>query len=462
MAKSFLEGVEDYLKRGLTPFQTPGHKQGRWVSEDLKALMGEKPFQIDLSEPGDGSLGETLAGAQRRAAEKRGVIASFFLWNGTTGGILASFLAACSGRRVVLPRAAHRSVFAALALADAVPLYVQPEVLPGWEIFLPTEPAAFHRKLGDAACLFLTHPTYWGLVREWQPLFAAAHEKDMPVIVDQAHGPHFPASSRLPGDALRQGADLVIESTHKVSTALTQSSMLHLGSGRIEPFLIEEALQLVQSTSPSFLLLCSLEAAALKEDGSLWEETVELAAWSREKLNEAGWQVLAERDLPRGVSLDPTRLVVNVGARGYSGIGAADFLKERAGVVVEMADQGNLLFLLTPGDDKESVKKILEGLRLLLVEGAKDKKEIAMPPFPQSVLSPRKALLGPKRALSLKDAVGELAASMVVPYPPGIPLLVPGEEIEAAQLEYLAHILALGWQVDGLVAGDKILVYTGG
>jgi arginine decarboxylase len=456
-------GVRRYIENKLYPFQTPGHKQGRWVSEDLKKLLGEAPFLVDLSEPQGVDLPQALAQAQSLARENSGAKASFFLWNGTTGGILASFLAACPGKRVLLSRCAHRSAFAALALAGAEPCYCIPQTLPSWEIFLPIEPGEFASRLPEADAIFLTHPSYWGLCRNWQDLIGYAHNQDKVVVVDQAHGPHFRLSPKLPPDAIAMGADLVVESTHKLGTALTQSSMLHLGTERVAPSLVEEALAMVQSTSPSFLLLLSLEAQTAEEAayGPLWERTVALATSCRDKLQGRGWPVLSEADLPDGLKLDPTRLVVHVRAKGQSGITASKFLKERAGVVPEMADQHNLVFLLTPADDEESIERLVAGFELLEREGEAE-GAIPQPPFPHSALPPRQALTGKRGLRALNDAAGEIAGSMVVPYPPGIPLLAPGDVIGKEQVEYLAWLRKLGWQVDGITGQGEILIYQGG
>lgn len=458
-----LSGVRSYIEDKLYPFQTPGHKQGRWVSQELLELMGAAPFLMDLSEPGGIDIPEALAQAQALAQKASGSKASFFLWNGTTGGILASFLAACPHKRVVLSRCAHRSVFAALALAGAEPCYLLPQTLPGWELFLPPEEQEYEARLAAADAIFLTHPSYWGLARNWQDLFFLAHSLEKVVLVDQAHGPHFRLSSKLPPDAIALGADLVVESTHKVSTALTQASMLHLGSDRISPMLVEEALGMVQSTSPSFLLLLSLEAAIATEKsaGPLWERTVELASSARGKLQEMGWPVLSQADVPEGIYVDQTRLVVHVRAKGLSGITARAFLKERSGIVPEMADQHNVVFLLTPGDDQEAIERLVAGFELLAQEGIKE-GAIAQPPFPQTALSPRQALTGIRRLVPLQEAAGEVAGSLVVPYPPGIPLLVPGDAIGKEQIEYLTWIRKLGWQVDGITPQGEILIYQGG
>ena len=458
-----LEGVRRYIEDNLAPFQTPGHKQGRWVSKDLKDLMGEAPFLMDLSEPHGIDLPGALAQAQDLARASSGAKASFFLWNGTTGGILASFLAACPGKRVLLSRCAHRSVFAALALAGAEPIYLLPQTLPKWEIFLPPSIEEYKDKFKAADALFLTHPSYWGLARNWQELFSLAHSQDKLVIVDQAHGPHFRLCGKLPPDAIAMGADLVVESTHKVSTALTQASMLHLGTERVAPPLVSEALSMVQSTSPSFLLLCSLEAAVAQDAkaGPLWERTVQLAAGARACLQALGWPVLHKEELPRGIVQDPTRLVVHVRGKGQSGIVASQFLKERVGIVPEMADQHNVVLLLTPADDEETIERLVAGFALLAKEG-KEAGAIPQPPFPKAVLSPKLAICGTRQLLPLQKAVGEVAGAMVVPYPPGIPLLAPGDAIEKEQVEYLTWIRKQGWQVDGLTCEGEILVYRGG
>ncbi len=458
-----LRGVRNYIESGLYPFQTPGHKQGRWINKELLDFLGKAPFLADLSEPAGVDFAQALAGAQELARSAAGSEACFFLWNGTTGGILAAFLAACPGKEVVLSRSAHRSVFAALALSGAQPRYLLPQLLPDWGLPLPVQPQAYEAGLRQAAAVFFTHPSYWGLCRDWRDLIFLAHSLDKLVLVDQAHGPHFRLSGQLPPDSIAMGADLVVESSHKLGAALTQASMLHLGSKRVAPSLVQEALGMVQSTSPSFLLLLSLEQAAIaeKKASPLWERTLELAAWARAELKTEGWPVLSQADLPSGVLLDQTRLVVHVRGKGQNGISACRFLKERAGVVPEMADQHNVVFLLTPADTKEAVRRLVAGFELLTKEGKRE-GAIAQPPYPEPVLSPRRALLGSRRLLSLEKAAGEVSGALVVPYPPGIPLLAPGDAIAEEQVEYLSWIRKLGWQVDGLTPQGEILICQGG
>ena len=460
--RTLLESVRKYMEEQLYPFQTPAHKQGRWVDEKLLSFLGKAPFLADLSEPAGLDFAEALEAAQRRARDLAGAKASFFLWNGTTGGILAAVLAS-RPKQVVLSRSAHRSVFASLALAGAEPRYLYPRTLPGWEIFLPPDPQDYAAGLDTAEAVLLTHPSYWGLARNWQDLIFLAHSMDKLVLVDQAHGPHFRLSRKLPPSALEMGADLVVESTHKLGTAFTQASLLHLGTERIEQHSVAEALRLVQSTSPSFLLLLSLEAAVVKEEegGAVWEKTLELARFARQKLEEQGWPVLSQADLPPGVLLDESRLVVRVRERGQSGIGAARFLKEEAKVVPEMADQHNVVLLLTPADDEASIGRLLEGFGRLIQEGKRE-AAVSPPPFPELALSPRQALLGPKGLVPLAEAAGEVAGNLVVPYPPGIPLLAPGDAIGKEHVEYLTWIKKLGWQVDGLTSSGEILIYQGG
>jgi arginine decarboxylase len=279
------------------PFYTPGHKRGQGIHPPLSALLGTAAFRADLPElPELDNLFApegVIRDAQDLAAKVFGADRTWFLVNGSTCGIEAAVLATCNpGDKIILPRNSHQSAIAALILSGAVPIFVQPEYDPDWEIAhsIPSsDVAAALERHPDTKAVMMVYPTYYGVCGDVEAIAQLAHHYQIPLIVDEAHGAHFAFHSELPIPALAAGADVSIQSIHKVLGAMTQASMLHLRSHYVNPDRVNRALQLVQSTSPSYLLLASLDAARQQvalQGKKLMTRTLELADIARTRLSQ--------------------------------------------------------------------------------------------------------------------------------------------------------------------------------
>jgi len=443
------EALVQYGKRVTAPFHIPGHKMGKAAPCALQQVMGPGGLGMDLTEaPGLDDLHApegVIAEAQALAAEAFGAAHSFFLVGGTTAGIHGLILAACQpGDVLAVPRNAHRSVLGALILSGAWPAWVRVAFHEAVDVATRIDQASLRAALPGAKAAFLVHPTYYGMVGDLAAEIALVHEAGLPVLVDEAHGTHFAFHPALPPSALSCGADGVVQSTHKTGGSLTQSSMCHLGKeSRLPVHRVAEMLRLVQSTSPSYLLMASLDLA--RRDlvlcgEAMWDRALGLARRARKRLQgEPGIEV-CDTD-------DPTKLLINVSGRGLTGFQAADWLWSR-GVAVESAGLRHILAVVTPGDSEASIEA-LAGALADLPEGPGAPPVPPEPPWPEVVLSPREAFLGLKESVPLSQAVGRIAAELVAPYPPGIPAVAPGERLTADVVRYLQEAVSAGHHLQG-------------
>ena len=467
------ETLTSYARSGMYGFHTPGHKGGRFAAPELANLVGKSGLALDLPAmtATDNTFhpGGCIRDAQQLAADLFGARETFFLSAGSTLGIAAALLAAVPpGRTVALPRNIHRSVVAGLVLSGALPRFIPHEVLPECGA-LGVSPSALTAVLDTdprPAAVLLTRPSYYGLARELGDLVAICRERKVPLIVDEAHGAHLHfLPARRPQPALAAGADLVVQSCHKTLGSLVGSAQLHVGrDALIEAEPVQEELNFLQTTSPSFLLLASLDVMRRW----LWREGEQLFATAIEQAHQLedaieallGLQVFRPELDPRLADhqRDPLRLVVNVSGTGWSGYEVERFLRTDFHVEDEMADWFNVVYVLSPHDDPAARERLVAGLRSVSERGARSmergvKTENSMLPAPSSLLQPsipplamppRTAALARKSTVTLDNAAGRTCAEMVMFYPPGIPLLMPGELVTSETVDVCRQLLAAG------------------
>ncbi len=434
----------------------PGHKQSiAALHPDAALLLGQPLVANDLSEMGGFDYlhapGGTILQAQQRAAEVFGAARTWFLVNGSTVGNLAAVTALLGdGESLLMLRASHRSVYAGVVLAGAEPNYVpmlHDSEHDGW--FVGDDSVLDTLRPGDVGALHLTRPNYYGMAVDMQRWVDTARRLDVALIVDEAHGSHFAFDSRLPSSALAMGADISIQSTHKTLGGLTQASMLHVSQRGLRwADRIGRALQQLQSSSPSAVLTVSLDLAAdhLRGDGKqLVARAIDLATELANRIPTPLTVVQAT-----GPAIDPTKLVMDVRALSMTGFDASAWLRENHGIWVELADQHRIVCSVTIGDTSESVADLLAALTELASQrgsrGADASPEWVSPP---RALSPRRAVQAAVDAVGLDAAIGRVAAEYVIPYPPGIPLVVPGERFTSQVLDALARYRAAGSKIVG-------------
>jgi len=479
-----LDAIATNAKRLHTPFYTPGHKQGKGISPKLAETIGKAVFRADLTELTDLDNLFTPNGviqqAQQLAAQAFGASQTWFLVNGSTCGIEAAILATCNdGDKIILPRNVHLSAISGLILSGAIPIFINPEYDSTLDIahsITPRSLEAALKKHPDTKAVIMVYPTYYGVCGDIQEIAKITHEYNIPLLVDEAHGAHFAFHPELPISALAAGADLTVQSIHKTLGAMTQASMLHVQGNRININRINKALQLLQSSSPSYLLLASLDAARQQialHGAELLTHTLQLADQARNKISQIpglsvfdfpqilgasssvgisqGSKMLA---LTRNLNLDKTRLTVTVSQLGITGFEAEEILDEQLNVTPEFASLQHLTFIISFANTATDIEQLVKAFTILANKYSKQSKPlVAIDKGLKSVisnfntrtsLSPRQAFFAPTETVPIEQTINRTCAEIVCPYPPGIPLLMPGEIITTAALEYLQQIQSMG------------------
>jgi arginine/lysine/ornithine decarboxylase len=463
-----LERLKDCAQRSSAAFHTPGHKRGQGISSILNDWLGAAVFQADLPELPE--LDNLLAPdgviqqAQELAAAAFGAEQTWFLANGSTCGVEAAVLATCQpGDKIILPRNVHQSAIAALILSGAVPVFVSPDYDASWNLAHGVTPAAIEAAIEqhpDAKAVLIVSPTYYGVVSQVQKIAEIAHQCAIPLLVDEAHGAHFAFHPELPASALSLGADLTVQSIHKTLSALTQAAMLHVQGDRIDRDRLTRSLSLVQSTSPNYLLLASLDAARQQmatQGTALMQRSLNLATRARQELSQIPeLAVLDDRSAqtPGFADLDLTRITIDVTGLGLTGFEADEILHKTLGVTAELPDLHHLTFIVSPGNTEADIDRLIAAFRTLATELEPQNQPKFHCLYPSSFilhssLSPRQAFFSASVTVPLAQAVDQVSAELVCPYPPGIPVLLPGEVITTEAIEYLQKVLAAGGIVTG-------------
>lgn len=456
-----IKALDKYRRLKIAPFHMPGHKKGKGVLPKFASMFKTDPFALDLTEvPGLDDLHNPcgpIAEAQNYAAGIFGADYTFFLVNGTTTGIHAAIMASCGqDDELILPRDAHRSALGACILSGACPKYIPVSINTDFMIPLPAKTDdlvsildASHR----ARAVFQVYPSYFGLAGDLKGAAEAAHTRSLPLIADEAHGAHFRFSSCLPADAIESGADISIQSTHKTLGAFTQASMLHIKGGLVDNNSVARQLRILQTTSPSYLLMASLDATTYHmgtEGSSLVAEIVKIAAWARNKINSLpGMHCLGEEILlESGVtSFDPAKLLISVCDTGLTGYQAAHLLRRKYKIQVELSDKYNILCMFSIGNKSADAAQLVAALSEIAlkrshIKNVRSSWGFNTFPAPHVVLSPREAWFSPRQQVPLETSCGKIAAEMVAPYPPGIPVLCPGETVTAEIIEVIQRFKA--------------------
>lgn len=462
-ATPFVDALRRASQRRHAPFYTPGHKRGAgaplrcwWGSDVLAADLPELPELDNLFAPSG-----TIAEAQRLAAAAFGATETWFLSNGSTAGVIAAILATCApGDRLILPRNVHQSVISGLILSGAWPVFVPPVYSPQWGLTMGVDPAAIAAALErtpDVKAVLVVSPTYYGTCSDLRAIAQMCHAHGVPLIVDEAHGAHFVAHPDLPATALSSGADVAVQSTHKTLSSLTQSAMLHRQGDRVPSGRLAQALQLVQSTSPSALLLASLDAARHQiaaQGKPLLAQTLMLSRAARQQLSALAPLRVLTPAAAAPFSLDLTRLTIDVSRLDITGFEGDAWLCDR-GVVAELPEQRSLTFILSLGNCEADVVRLVDAVTDLVssvvssVQGQARFTETSALPIPSLNCSPREAFFAPGEVVSPDAAVGRTCKATICPYPPGIPALLPGEVVSAEVLARLRAIAASGGILTG-------------
>ncbi|KAJ1410458.1 Pyridoxal phosphate-dependent transferase, major domain [Sesbania bispinosa] len=430
-------------------FHFPGHNRGNAAPASMSRLIGIRPYGHDLPElPELDNLfcpqGPILE-AQKEAAKLFGSSETWFLVGGTTCGIQAAIMATCSpGEFLILPRNCHLSAISAMVLSGAVPKYIIPDYKNDWDIAGGVTPLQVLKAIQELemegkkpAAVFITSPTYHGICSNLSEISDLCHSRKIPLIVDEAHGAHQGFHSELPNSALQQGADLTVQSTHKVLCSLTQSSMLHMS----------DAARAQLSESPDIL----------------FNHAIELAYEAKCVLKQIpGISVLENSSFPTFPAIDPLRLTVGFWKLGLSGYKADEILYRDYGIVCELVGNKSITYALNLGTRRDHVQRLLLGIKHLAatyssIQQPEERVHTGHAPFDDIImrLIPRDAFFASKRKVTVKESLGEVSGELICPYPPGIPVLIPGEVVTEKAVDYLLHVRSKGAEISG--ASDPLL-----
>ncbi|HOK24626.1 MAG TPA: aminotransferase class I/II-fold pyridoxal phosphate-dependent enzyme [Coprothermobacter proteolyticus] len=464
----YYSGLLAYIAKHRASFHMPGHKRGRGVHPDFKAFLGENVFLLDLTEVQGVDYLHKPTGILREAmdllADAYGAKESFFLVNGSTVGNQAALMAVGGpGKKILIARNSHRSVVGGLILNGSIPVYLPVNVDPELGITTSVSPEVLREYLdkNDVDAVFLTNPNYYGVSGNIRELVDIVHEHGLPIVVDEAHGAHFHFHQALPLSAVDAGADLVVQSTHKTLSSMTQSSWMHMNGDLVDVELLKAALRTLQSSSPNYVLMASLDVARMQmatEGAELLSSALNVAQYLREAINEIpGLQCFGrERVGKYGIfDVDLTKITITVLGLGLTGYKVEQLLNDELGVEVELSDPNNILAFVTIGDDYDNADKLIKAMSNLSERffGKLPPLETAavhtFPVLPEVVLTPREAFFAEKKVVPFREAVGAISAESVVLYPPGIPVIAPGERITEESFDYVMKRKEEGAEVQG-------------
>lgn len=462
--KTIFDAMKDYSADGALAFHTPGHKQGLGAHELLKNLITAEGLrqEVSLMEELDDlhSPHTCIAAAEKLAAELWHAGDALFIVNGTSGAIQAMILATLKPNDLVfVPRNSHRAVTAGLILSGAIPIFLPVEFSNELKIPLNITVETLKRaikKFPQARGLILTSPNYYGVAADVEKIAKILHAAGMLLLVDEAHGAHLQFCTELPISAMDAGADLAAQSTHKLLGSMTQTSMLMIRKN-FDAARVRRAASLLQTTSPNYLLLASLDIARLQMFESGQEKisaAVELSKILRAEVNKISG--LKTFDAVKDFSLDLTKVTVNVEGLGITGMDAEKILRHELKIQCELSDAANLLFIISYADNLATVSK-LAGQLAKLPRGDKIISNIyALSPMPYALpeISPREIFFATSEIVPLEKSVGRICAEEVTFYPPGIPIINLGERITLEVVQQIRELQALG----GRTLGDKDFV----
>ena len=458
-----LEALKKYKLMRVLPFDVPGHKHGRGNIE-LTEFLGEKCLDVDVNsmKPLDNLCHpvSVIKDAEELAAKAFGAKHAFFMVNGTTSAVQAMVLSVCKrGEKIIMPRNVHRSAINALIISGAIPVYVNPGT--NKQIGIPlgmsvkdVEKAILENR--DAKAILINNPTYYGICSNLKEITKLAHKYGMKVLVDEAHGTHFYFNDKLPMSAMEAGADMAAVSMHKTGGSLTQSSILLINND-INKGYVHQIINLTQTTSASYLLLSSLDISRrnLALNGTkIIDKIINLAEYAREEINDLGGYYAYSKELINNDTVydfDVTKLAVCTLGIGLAGIEVYSILRDEYEIQIELGDLANILAMISVGDNDLAIERLVSSLFDIKRLYKKDSTGIFDHEYinPTVVLAPQEAFYSNKESIPINESEGRVCTEFVMCYPPGIPILAPGERITEEILTYIQYAKERGCSLTG-------------
>lgn len=458
-----LEAMKQHLQNRVVPFDVPGHKGGRGTRE-LTDFLGLSCLKADVNsmKPLDNLCHpvSVIKNAQELAAEAFGAENAFFVVNGTTGSVQAMIMAACkAGEKIIMPRNVHRSAINALVVNGAIPVYVKPGTNKRLGIPLGMSVENVRKAIRenpDAKAVLINNPTYYGVCSDLREIVKLAHENGMLALVDEAHGTHFYFGENMPVSGMAAGADMAAVSMHKTGGSLTQSSLLLCGKN-VSAGYIRQIINLTQTTSGSYLLIVSLDIARknLALNGrEIFRKTVQYAEYARSEINKLGGYYAFGSELCGSdsfFSFDPTKLSIHTRDIGLAGIEVYDILRDEYNIQIEFGDIGNVLAIISAGDRALEIERLISSLYEIKRLYSKDKAGMFDHEYidPQVIMPPQSAFYGDKKSVPITESGGYICGEFVMCYPPGIPILAPGEKITGDIINYILYAKEKGCMMTG-------------
>lgn len=457
------EALLKHKDNRIVPFDVPGHKGGRGNLE-LTQFLGEACLKTDVNsmKPLDNLCHpiSVIKEAEELAAEAFGAESAFFIVNGTTAAVQGMIMSTCKrGDKIIMPRNVHRSAINALVVCGAEPVYINPGLDKDLGIPLGmslTDVKEAIEKHKDAKVILVNNPTYYGVCSDLKSIVELAHSYGVKVLVDEAHGTHFYFGEDLPISAMAAGADMAAVSMHKTGGSLTQSSFLLCGKN-INSDYVRQVLNLTQTTSASYLLLSSLDITRkyLSLHGrELFRKTTQLAEYARCEINKLGGYYAFSGEGIKGEAcydFDKTKLSIHTRDIGLAGIEVYDLLRDEYGIQIEFGDLGNVLAIISAGDREFEIERLISALSEIKRIYEKDKAGLLDHEYinPTIDLPPQVAFYGKKSSLPIYESVDKICGEFVMCYPPGIPILAPGERITKEIVDYILYSIEKGCLVTG-------------
>ncbi|MGB6128706.1 MAG: aminotransferase class I/II-fold pyridoxal phosphate-dependent enzyme [Psychrilyobacter sp.] len=447
------DALKNYHKTEVVSFDVPGHKK-RFQNE-FSDYIGHKIIELDTNSMKELDILNNPTGVIREAhqlmAHAYSADEAFFLVNGTTSGIQTMVMSACNpGDKIILPRNVHKSAINALILSGATPIYIDPEVDETLGISLGVNIKKIKEaviKDPDIKAVFIINPTYYGAVSNLKEIIKFCHKEEIVVLVDEAHGAHFPFHDNFPENAMVLGADMSAISIHKTGGSLTQSSVLLLKNGLINKQRVKRMLNLTQTTSASYLLMTSLDVARktlVIEGKEIFTNLLDMISKFREKLNSIqGIRCFKSILSDKLYNFDETKIGINLHGLGLTGFEGYDILREKYNIQMELADTHNILGIASIGDVWEDYQKLIDALEEMAKDHKRDNKGINKTidfnelESPELVVSPRDAFYSETESIPLEKAIGRVSGESIMVYPPGIPLLIQGEKISKDLIDHI-------------------------
>ncbi|MBQ9442525.1 MAG: aminotransferase class I/II-fold pyridoxal phosphate-dependent enzyme [Selenomonadaceae bacterium] len=458
-----LEALEKMKAARLVPFDVPGHKRGRG-NRELAEFLGQDCLDVDVNSMKmlDNLCHPTsvIRDAEKLAAEAFGAENSFFMVGGTTSAVQAMVLSTVKpGEKIILPRNVHRSAINALILCGATPVYINPQVDEKLGISLGmkvSEVIDAMEKNPEAKAVLVNNPTYYGICSDIEKITQAAHEHGMKMLADEAHGTQFYFNKKLPKSAMSVGADMAAVSMHKSGGSLTQSSLLLIGKN-INAGYVHQIINLTQSTSGSYLLMSSLDISRrnLALNGEkIFDGVIDLVEYARDEINSLGGWYAYGKELADGDAVfdfDTTKLSIFTRAVGLAGIEVYDILRDEYDIQMEFGDIANTLAYVSIGDRKKDIERLVSALADIKRNYRKDPSKLLKTEYIDPIVdaTPKEAFYSKKKSLPIDETVGKTAAEFLMCYPPGIPILAPGERVTKEILDYIHYAKKKGCQITG-------------